>query len=159
VGDNPPGVFSDPGLQQAFDQLFAQGSQSLIDALVVGATIEDLDIHDLEVALSRTDNEDLSIVYQNLWKGSRNHLRSFVGLLEANGVTYEPQYISQEEFDAIVDSPKEHGMVDADGEPMDCGGGGGNGPGRRFRHRHQPQQPNQTQNQQQQGLGEGAPLR
>jgi hypothetical protein len=158
VSTNPPGVFTDPALQQTFDLLFDQGSQSLIDALVVGATIEDLDIHDLDVALSRTDNLDLRTVYQNLQKGSRNHLRAFVGLLQANGETYEPQYISQAEFDAIVSSPKEHGLMDADGEPVDCtaGGGGGSGPGpggkahRRHRHIHR--------NQQQQGVEAVTPL-
>jgi hypothetical protein len=159
VGGNPPGVFTDPDLQQTFDLLFDQGSQSLIEALVVGATIEDLDIHDLDVALSRADNLDLRTVYQNLQKGSRNHLRSFVGLLQANGETYEPQYISQAEFDAIVSSPKEHGLLDADGEPMDCtaAGGGGNGPGpggkahRRLQYIHR--------NQQQQSIEAVAPLR
>jgi hypothetical protein len=149
VGDNPPGVFSDPALQQTFSLLFDQGSQSLIDALVVGATIEDLDLHDLDIALAAADNEDLRLAYQNLAKGSRNHLRAFVDLLTANDVVYAPQYISQEDFDAIVSSPKERGMVDADGNPMDCGGsGGGNGPGPRFRHRVQQQQGEQSQQQQ-----------
>jgi len=159
VGSNPPGVFTDPALQQTFDLLLDQGGQSLMDALVVGATIEDLDIHDLDVALSRADNLDLRTVYQNLQKGSRNHLRAFVGLLQANGETYVPQYISQAEFDAIVSSPKEHGLLDADGEPVDCtaGGGSGNGPGPggkahgRFRHLHR--------HQQQQGIEVTAPLR
>lgn len=158
VGSNPPGMFTDPALQQTFDLLLDQGGQSLIDALVVGATIEDLDIHDLDVALSRADNLDLRTVYQNLQKGSRNHLRAFVGLLQANGETYEPQYLSQAEFDAIVNSPQEHGLLDADGEPMDCAaGGGGNGPGPggkahgRFRHLHR--------HQQQQGIEVTAPLR
>jgi hypothetical protein len=153
VGDNPPGVFTDPALQQTFDLLFAQGSQSLVDALVVGATIEDLDLRDLDLALDRADNQDLRTVYQNLAKGSRNHLRSFVDLLAANDVSYVPQFISQDDFDAIVSSPKERGMVDADGNPMDCGGGGGNGPGRRFIRRHHQQQDNQNQNQNQQLYG------
>ena len=95
-------------------------TQSLIDALMVGATIEDLDIHDLDEALSRTDNDDIRTVYQNLQKGSRNPLRAFVGLLEDSGVPYEPQYISIEEYEQIVDTPRERGRLDADGNPLDC---------------------------------------
>jgi hypothetical protein len=109
VGDNPDGVFVDPELQSLFNQLVAQGSESLNEALIVGATIEDMDIFDLANALGRTDNEDIQLVYENLQRGSRNHLRAFVFHLEANGVTYTPQYISQEEFDSIVTSAWETG--------------------------------------------------
>jgi len=42
-------------------------------------------------------------------KGSRNHLRSFVDELEAQGATYVPQYLGQEAYDAIVTSPVERG--------------------------------------------------
>jgi hypothetical protein len=35
------------------------------------------------------------MVYENLTKGSRNHLRSFVSTLERqSGEVYEPQYLS-----------------------------------------------------------------
>jgi hypothetical protein len=118
VGDNPEGVFVDPDLQALFHALVAQGSESLNQALTVGATIEDLDIFDLAGAMGRTDNEDILVVYQNLQKGSRNHLRSFVSLLEANGITYVPQFLSQGEFDSIISSARETGHVDADGEPV-----------------------------------------
>ena len=152
VGDNAPGVFEDPALQQLFNDLFDQGNQSLIDALVVGATIEDLDIHDLQGALGRADNVDVRTVYQNLMKGSRNHLRSFTGVLEANDVVYDPQFISIADFEEIVNSSHEQGMLDADGEPMDCPGGNrgngrykmnrgdnGPGPGDRARQTYQRQ--------------------
>jgi len=124
VGANPPGLFSDPGLQSLFGELLGQGQESLVDALLVGARIEDLDIRDLGQALDRTDNTDVRTVYQNLRKASRNHLRSFVALLVANGVSYEPEFLSPAEFAEIVGSPAERGMVDADGEPVDCGGAG-----------------------------------
>jgi hypothetical protein len=130
VGSAGPGEFSNPQLQTLYDELIAQGSQSLIDGLVVGATIEDLDIHDLDTALGRTDNEDIRTVYQNLQKGSRNHLRAFVGLLEDSGVTYDPQYISADEFEQIMSTPWERGCVDADGESGDCPARSGR------RHRH-----------------------
>ena len=131
VGDAPEGEFTDPDLQQLYDQLLDQGSVSLVDALIVGATVEDLDIQDLEVRLARTDNEDIQTVYQNLQKGSRNHLRAFAGMLEDSGISYEPQYISVALFEEIVNSPVERGRVDANGDALNC-------PDRGVRrHRHQ----------------------
>jgi hypothetical protein len=120
VGENPPGAFSDAELQALFGELLDQGMGSLLDALLVGATIEDRDIFDLTAALDRTDNDDVRMVYENLRKASRNHLRSFVGLLAANGVDYEPQYLGVEEYEAIVTSSPEHGLVGADGLPVGC---------------------------------------
>lgn len=122
VRPDRPGVFLDPQLQQLYDQLVAQGGESFVEALVVGATIEDLDIADLMVRLAEVDNADVKTVFQNLLKGSRNHLRSFNDLLEANDLIYTPQYIDAGLFESIVSSPQESGLVDADGNPApDCG--------------------------------------
>ena len=109
VGSNGPGVFTNPSLQALYAQLTAQGSASMIEALKVGVTIEDLDIYDLRAALIKVDNQDIILVYNNLVKGSRNHLRSFYSNLLAIGGMYTAQYITQAEFDAIVNSPKETG--------------------------------------------------
>ncbi len=79
------------------------------NTLVVGATIEDLDIKDLEDALKRTDNKDIKAVYENLIKGSRNHMRAFVRQLKRHGWSYKPQYISQSLFERIINSKKERG--------------------------------------------------
>lgn len=105
------GVFVDPELQTMFNALMSQGQTSLSAALQVGAAIEDLDIKDLNERIAQTDNPDVKLVYMNLLKGSRNHLRSFVSKLTAAGVSYTPQYISQAEFDAIINSPRETGRV------------------------------------------------
>jgi hypothetical protein len=108
--NNGVGVFSDEGLQALYAQLVAQGSQSLPAALQVGATIEDLDIVDLEDAVARTDNRDISLVYSNLMKGSRNHLRAFISTLQKHGgEPYQPQYLDQAAFEAIINSPMERG--------------------------------------------------
>jgi len=110
VGNNAPGVFNDVTLQALYMQLTTQGSLSRIEAMRVGATIEDLDIYDLKNALVKVDNQDITLVYNNLMKGSRNHLRSFYSNLLSLGGTYTAQYITQAEFDAIVNSPKETGF-------------------------------------------------
>jgi len=109
VGNNPAGVFTNSILQHLFNQLTIQGSVGSLDALKVGATIEDLDIYDLKTALTKADNHDIRLVYENLMKGSRNHLRSFYSTILGAGGTYTPQYITQAEFDAIINSAMETG--------------------------------------------------
>jgi len=111
VTDDTVGVFKSATMQKLYDDLVSQGSQSLEDALVVGATIEDLDINDLNTLLDDTDNEDITIIYENLAKGSRNHLRAFMRSLENQGGSYEAQYISSEEFQSILDSEQERGQA------------------------------------------------
>lgn len=96
------GVFTDPELQALYEELVASGLESSKQALVVGATIEDLDILDLQQAIEATDQPDLQRTYGHLLEGSKNHLRAFVGELRALGLDYEPQYIDPLFFDAIV---------------------------------------------------------
>jgi hypothetical protein len=104
------GVFQNSGLQTLYTDLVAQGEASLSAALRVGATIEDLDIRDLEKALAATDNNDLKIVYQNLQRGSRNHMQTFISQLEAQGESYAAQYISAATLAEILSSPFDAGM-------------------------------------------------
>lgn len=123
VVDTSVGVFSSEEMEALYAQLTAQGRLSLVDALQVGATIEDLDIYDLYVLLGETDNLDIKTVYQNLAKGSRNHLRAFVYQLSLNNATYGAQYLSPEQIDDIITSDRERGRVDADGNPIIPGRG------------------------------------
>lgn len=111
VIDESVGVFTSPILGELYDTLVTQGSSSLMDALIVGATVEDLDINDLNDLLNKTDNTDIIRVYKNLNKGSRNHLRAFVAQIENLGGEYSPQYISQELYDQILSSEQERGLV------------------------------------------------
>jgi hypothetical protein len=101
---NAAGVFSDPGLQKLYSDLVASGKDSLLEALRVGATIEDLDYLDLEEALKNTDNDDLKIVYRNLQDGTRNHMRAFVFQLEAMGESYDAQFIEDATLEEILSS-------------------------------------------------------
>lgn len=101
------GEFTNEHIAELYASLVTQGLASPADALVVGATIEDLDIFDLMEAAKRTKVVRVLKVYANLTRGSRNHLRSFVGNLDAIGVDYQPQFISQELFDTILATPME----------------------------------------------------
>lgn len=112
VTDDPVGVFVNTGLQKLYIDLTAQGKISIEEALRVGALIEDLDIADLEKQIAQTDNDDITLVYEKLMRGSKNHLRSFVSQLTSRGVTYEPKYITQSEFDAIISSTQETGSAE-----------------------------------------------
>lgn len=98
----PAGVFEDPALQALYDQLVAMGKQDLIAALKVGALIEETDVRDIVAKQAITDNADILEVYGNLLCGSGNHLRAFNEQLLARGVTYVPQVITQQEWDAIA---------------------------------------------------------
>lgn len=124
------GQFADPVLQGLYDQLTSQGSQSLADAFKVGAAIEEIDILDLQERLAQTAHADIQLVYQNLEKGSRNHLRSFVNTLENRvGEAYQPQYMDLESYQAIISSPIESGGPGQGGNGSGGNGFGGNGAG------------------------------
>lgn len=94
VGNNAVGIYKDATFTKLYNDLVAKGKKSLSDAFAVGATVEDLDIADLEYGRVKVDNKDIKVLYQNLAKASRNHLRSFVGQLERAGGSYKAQYIS-----------------------------------------------------------------
>jgi len=115
---NAAGVFTEPHLQKIYNDLAAAGNISLTDALKVGATVEELDISDLEQAIEEADSKDIQVVFQNLMKGSRNHLRNYVRMLKLYGQSYEPQYLSSEEVKAITDSPMERGIYDENGTSL-----------------------------------------
>jgi len=80
-----PGEFTNKKLQGLYTELVQKGSRSLSDALAVGVEIEKLDIADLEEALSKTTNSDLTFVYKNLLRGSKNHLEAFSSQSGGNG--------------------------------------------------------------------------
>lgn len=71
------GEFTDPGLQALYDGLVAQASGSAAAAYEVGVLIEETDIADLEERMAATDDVSVLQVYENLLKGSYNHLRAF----------------------------------------------------------------------------------
>ena len=95
-------VFSNPELQDLFHELTAAGSESVEDALHVGATIEDLDIFDLQRLLETAENDEVRILYQNLMKGSRNHMRSFTAQLSRYNIEYEASYITAQYLEKIL---------------------------------------------------------
>ncbi|MEY8849199.1 DUF2202 domain-containing protein [Psychroserpens sp. XS_ASV72] len=98
----PIGEFYNQDLQGLYNQFMNDGAVSEMNALVIGATIEDLDILDLEDFINGTENSALISVFENLQCGSRNHLRSFVSGIENRGGTYAPQFLSQTQYETIL---------------------------------------------------------
>lgn len=109
VGDNTIGQFTNPEFKRLYDELVDAGSASIVNAYKVGVLIEEMDIVDIRAAQAVTTHTDIQSVYDNLMRGSRNHLRSFYGQIVSSGETYDAQYLTQEEFLAIATSPMETG--------------------------------------------------
>ncbi|MCD6269070.1 MAG: DUF2202 domain-containing protein [Deltaproteobacteria bacterium] len=114
--DNPvtnldAGLFVNQELQTLYTNLIVAGQVDEEEALLVGATIEDVDIFDLIHELTVVDNEDITRVFENLLKGSENHLRAFCSLLAMYG--YDPyeasDFLTQTEIDEILAAPQTNG--------------------------------------------------
>ena len=116
-----PGKFTNPEFQVLYEDLVARGSVSIEEAWKVGALIEEMDIKDLTEYLIEVTNENIIMVFENLQKGSRNHLRAFNRQLVTLGLTYTPVYISQDEYDLIVSSPNETGKYVSDEQEWQTG--------------------------------------
>jgi len=81
---NGVGKFTDPVMQDLYNNLYNRGMVSLEEALKIGVEIEKTDIFDLEDLLSdaETTRRDIRRVYENLLDGSYNHLEAFEGQLK-----------------------------------------------------------------------------
>jgi hypothetical protein len=138
VSDDSIGVFTDPEIGDLYTGLVAAGESSLEQALLVGATIEDMDIADLNAMIADATSLDVAFIGHNLASGSRNHLRGFARALAASGYApYAAQYLDQDEVDSIIASGREGGVVyDEYGDVLatcsnENGGGNGRGGDRR----------------------------
>jgi hypothetical protein len=105
-GNSAQGKFSNPVLQELYHSLTAKVDQSLAEAIKVGFLIEDMDIFDLQEGIRETSNPQLISVYSSLKCGSENHLRSFFNQAQGLGAEYSPDYISIEEYNQIISSPR-----------------------------------------------------
>ena len=103
----PDGEFENQELQGFYNQFVEKGQIDRVNALEVGATIEDLDIVDLENYINATSNADIILLFESLQCGSLNHLRSFVRGLENSGASYTPQYLTLENYNLIINDNSE----------------------------------------------------
>ncbi|WP_282135500.1 DUF2202 domain-containing protein [Seonamhaeicola maritimus] len=103
----PYGEFNNQELQNLYNQFKIDGAINKSKALQIGATIEDLDIVDLQSFMDNISNVSIESVFKSLQCGSRNHLRSFVKAIEMNGDTYTPQYLTSDSYTAILTGSQE----------------------------------------------------
>lgn len=102
VDNDDVGIFVNEKLAKLYETLVDQGNKSEMDALWVGAAIEEIDMIDLQEAIDAADHPDIARTYQSLKDGSENHLRAFVSVIESQGMDYSAQYLSQSAVDAIL---------------------------------------------------------
>lgn len=98
---NELGVFENADIQNLYNKFMAEGVNE-VEALKIGAFIEEYDIADLEKLISETGNMYIVRVYTNLLNGSKNHLRAFVKNLSSRNVVYQPSILSQTEYAEII---------------------------------------------------------
>jgi hypothetical protein len=111
------GYYNNEELLALHRLLVRQGGGSAVDALAVGAQIQEISILDMREYRAETDDEDVQMVYENLLRASRNHLRVFAVLLKQQDAAYERTYLSQTLFDEIVSTPPEPGYNVEESDP------------------------------------------
>lgn len=107
IVDKSVGAFANKKLEALYKTLVARGSTSEVEALRVGADIEERDIHDIVGMKNRTTDASALITFARLECGSRNHLRAFLRLLRARGADFTPGHLARRQVKAIVDGPVE----------------------------------------------------
>ncbi len=115
------GMFLNPELAALYNKLMTQGQSSTLDALKVGALIEEVDIEDLQASIDISQQQYTDQVYAALMCGSRNHLRAFAGEIIKTTGSYKAQLLPQATVDAIINSPNE---MCGDGTTSGSKGGG-----------------------------------
>lgn len=85
--DAQAGSFLNADIQALYDALYAEGSQSEIDALKVGCKVEVTDVNDLDADIQIAgDALDIVATYEQLRAGSYNHYWAFDNALKQRGV-------------------------------------------------------------------------
>ena len=101
---NEIGEFTNEYLQNLYDELIARGSESAVEALMVGALIEEVDIIDIQRMMHEDfESEDIVFVMSNLLRGSGFHLKAFIWNLKKYDVDYTPVLLDEDKFNEIVD--------------------------------------------------------
>ncbi|MCB0634234.1 MAG: DUF2202 domain-containing protein [Saprospiraceae bacterium] len=113
VGNNEVGVFYNAELQERYNIAWETGLADETAALREAALIQEMEIAELDAALTDlVENDHLDLIYNNLVTASGAHLHAFVKYLQLFNIDYEPQVLSIEAFNAIMNenwTPGHHG--------------------------------------------------
>ena len=77
TANSAPGVFSDPNVQQLYDELAARVKESQLEAAKVGVLIEKTDIADLQKVVDAKPGDTVATVLERLVQASQRHLQAF----------------------------------------------------------------------------------
>ena len=109
ISSSEVGKFQNEKIALLYDSLTQKGSETLVEALKVGAFIEEFDIADLQNLLAIASDSTIAGVYQNLLRGSGNHLRAFTFQLQNRNEIYKPVVLNEADFLAIIEAPHQTG--------------------------------------------------
>lgn len=99
----PKGVFNDEYRQSHYNELLAMGN-TLIDAYLVIAILEEENIITYNEVLKNISNPNIEIIVSNLLKSSTNHFRAVVRQVTFLGGTYIPFLLDDTTFQNIISS-------------------------------------------------------
>jgi len=103
-----PGVYADALVQSDHDRLRDLGHVSSTDALYAMQESMELMLLDLEDASARAvDHVPLTSLYRVLLAAVRNHMRALDDWMWRRGLAYNPVWLTQAEYRAIVTAPLE----------------------------------------------------
>jgi hypothetical protein len=96
------GEFSTGDLEQLYSDLVELGLSAEVDALSTATMIEEFDIVEIREYVNKTGKDDIILAYNKLMAGSESHILAFVTRLKEKDVEYQPQYLSQQDYDRII---------------------------------------------------------
>jgi len=104
VVDKSVGIYENPIFEELFHELSTSGSENNLNALYVGAYLEEIVILDLKNALLDTEARDIRRVYEKLLNDAKKQLRLFVRNIEKQevDVLYQPQNMTEEDLAEIL---------------------------------------------------------
>ena len=100
-------------IQDLYDTLKEEWSKSEFDALEVWVKIEFVDIDDIITAIKSTDNDDIKVIFTNIWGASYNHLRWFLKAIDSNDYETELDWSKYlDESDLSIKGPIKYKLAE-----------------------------------------------
>jgi hypothetical protein len=89
-------------LQFEYLSLIENGNESVVDALLASAMVEEMDIIKLDKLINATSSMELVDTYRLLKKLSEQHLRAITIELDKYGVDYIPEIIEPDHYKSLM---------------------------------------------------------
>lgn len=102
------GIFEDADRQALYNDLITKGT-TLIKAYGTMALMEEETVYAYKSIQNQLTNSNLSLLLSQLIKASSNHLRATVRQVVKLGGSYSPAYLSDEEYQTIINMAFENG--------------------------------------------------